>query len=1160
MAKQTVDLGSVIANGADGDTAREAFTKVNSNFTEVYDNLQNQSGNLDTKVDKVVGKSLVDDTEIGKLLTVQANATQNSEDSFLLDRSNHTGIQAIDSISGLQSELDNKEEKLVQGAGITIDRTNPNAPVISAAGSGLGDVVGPASSISGEVVLFNSNTGKTIAGGGVLGSAAFTNSDAYVSPQQLTALEGLLVADDATKGAALIPYNESLDYADGSVGAALRNVKAYQSRASVETLSVPETVASIQLADTGAVYNRFVVEPEAQAIIDKTNSLSATPLTKRKEWAVNHAVRQLKSAGLLSEGKIGSMLELGGIGQVEQSCALVDWIRPAIVNPVITGTGAVVYTPGKGLQLSGANYLNLGVGFDTIPGVSLNSAHAGIFIDGTGDFDYTQFNDNAVIGGGSRLGIRPSNAVGGVAALLNTNTAANIGSQVAGRAGHTVACRTSSSVVSAYRDADLVGEAASASQSVSSSLVTVGWWSTPNQFSTDTFGFVHFGGALNDTEVSVLYDTMTEYRYVIQSNANPGYLLQSADGAWWELGEGFERTPYHYGADEVDDTEAFKNLCAIKQDAYIPRPRSFFRVQNGFKVFAAVRGNGARIRMEINVQNSRSWDMQDKSALTGVVLDHYIDPALAAPSEGGQHCGVLLGRFHGTQTPVRDVEIDVKVNLLTPTPAAVYVIGNVKSPTISYNVSGRIVNGAAFLAHWGTQQSDANTEHVIQRPRKGRIVRGVAHSKILPGHRGFYYSGVSDWHVDYLECRNFTACMAVAPGDKPNSLDAACFNETAGLLLADLTFGKVNLIDPAGTACRMWGRTAFINGLRWYSTDNDSNASTHIEELNILRSDATSQIGNEAVMLDIDIGANITIPKLNINHRPGTSAAVLEVTEPLVRINGARNVQIAGKVIGRVGTHIYSGVNIDLAIAAQNPISGEPSSTSAGVWLRGETVTGQLTSAVSVGDTTISLLRSPATHIVPGMQFDYNGVRYVFDSSQAGDNLLDDNITMKILPAPAAIASGQLIVVLGGAMNSKLHGSETRYYRGIVISGSDPRIPNQINIVPTITWSMDDNMELDCGSGIYITGGVMDYGNRRNDAAGRDIRINANARDIYITGVRFSPSPGSRQTVNHILANAGCSGIIARDNYGFGTTSVKFSIPVTGADGKPNVNSNYEAP
>lgn len=66
---------------------------------------------LDAKVDKVAGYSLVDDAEIAKLLTVQADATKNSTDAELRDRATHTGEQAIATVMGLQGALDSKVDK-----------------------------------------------------------------------------------------------------------------------------------------------------------------------------------------------------------------------------------------------------------------------------------------------------------------------------------------------------------------------------------------------------------------------------------------------------------------------------------------------------------------------------------------------------------------------------------------------------------------------------------------------------------------------------------------------------------------------------------------------------------------------------------------------------------------------------------------------------------------------------------------------------------------------------------------------------------------------------------------------------------------------------------------------------------------------------------------
>ena len=62
-----------------------------------------------------------------------------------------------------QTALKGKKATLSAGTNITIDRTNPAAPIISASGgSGGGDVTGPASSTAAGVAGFNDTTGKAL--------------------------------------------------------------------------------------------------------------------------------------------------------------------------------------------------------------------------------------------------------------------------------------------------------------------------------------------------------------------------------------------------------------------------------------------------------------------------------------------------------------------------------------------------------------------------------------------------------------------------------------------------------------------------------------------------------------------------------------------------------------------------------------------------------------------------------------------------------------------------------------------------------------------------------------------------------------------------------------------------------------------------------------
>ena len=81
-----------------------------------------QPAALDTKVDKVAGKGLSTEdystAEKTKLASVAANATANETDAALRDRTTHTGSQAISTVTGLQTALDDKQATLVSGSNL----------------------------------------------------------------------------------------------------------------------------------------------------------------------------------------------------------------------------------------------------------------------------------------------------------------------------------------------------------------------------------------------------------------------------------------------------------------------------------------------------------------------------------------------------------------------------------------------------------------------------------------------------------------------------------------------------------------------------------------------------------------------------------------------------------------------------------------------------------------------------------------------------------------------------------------------------------------------------------------------------------------------------------------------------------------------------------
>lgn len=77
---------------------------------------------LDGKVDKVAGMGLSSNdftnVDASKLDSIAEHATANQTDAYLLDRANHTGEQAIDTVAGLTSALGEKQATLVSGENI----------------------------------------------------------------------------------------------------------------------------------------------------------------------------------------------------------------------------------------------------------------------------------------------------------------------------------------------------------------------------------------------------------------------------------------------------------------------------------------------------------------------------------------------------------------------------------------------------------------------------------------------------------------------------------------------------------------------------------------------------------------------------------------------------------------------------------------------------------------------------------------------------------------------------------------------------------------------------------------------------------------------------------------------------------------------------------
>ena len=111
--------------GTQGGSATEKYHLT----LEQYNEVQTLNTSLAGKVDKVINKSLVLDTEIARLLTMATGATANQTDAHLLNRANHTGTQLASTISDFQSSVSNNADVL---ANTTARHTHANKPILDA--------------------------------------------------------------------------------------------------------------------------------------------------------------------------------------------------------------------------------------------------------------------------------------------------------------------------------------------------------------------------------------------------------------------------------------------------------------------------------------------------------------------------------------------------------------------------------------------------------------------------------------------------------------------------------------------------------------------------------------------------------------------------------------------------------------------------------------------------------------------------------------------------------------------------------------------------------------------------------------------------------------------------------------------------------------------
>lgn len=123
MRTLTNPLSSDPVDGGTGVVAPTDIAVVETADGIRIDSSTGQSATIPFATTTEPGMMTVD--QATKLSTVETNATANQTDAFLLDRENHTGTQAISTIVGLDTLLNNKQDKLQSGTTVkTINGTN----------------------------------------------------------------------------------------------------------------------------------------------------------------------------------------------------------------------------------------------------------------------------------------------------------------------------------------------------------------------------------------------------------------------------------------------------------------------------------------------------------------------------------------------------------------------------------------------------------------------------------------------------------------------------------------------------------------------------------------------------------------------------------------------------------------------------------------------------------------------------------------------------------------------------------------------------------------------------------------------------------------------------------------------------------------------------
>ena len=159
---------------------------------------------MEGRVEKVAGKGLsandYTNADLAKLAGIAEQATRNAADSQLRDRSTHTGVQAISTVTDLQASLDAKEPVIAAGSGGQYwrgDKTwrdfgaDVRASVLTGLSTAAATVIAAADSVLVALGKLQGQISAHIGAGGGAHPVASTGAAGFLSADDKTKLDGV---------------------------------------------------------------------------------------------------------------------------------------------------------------------------------------------------------------------------------------------------------------------------------------------------------------------------------------------------------------------------------------------------------------------------------------------------------------------------------------------------------------------------------------------------------------------------------------------------------------------------------------------------------------------------------------------------------------------------------------------------------------------------------------------------------------------------------------------------------------------------------------------------------------------------------------------------------------------------------------------------------